>query len=102
MLDRNTARQIGMTKNRRVRAFDRSVMQRNVNRWSLQDIMSMALFGIIFAGALIFAHPVQSANDVIKLATTTSTVNSGLMSYLIPHFENASGQIIQFGTVPDN
>ena len=44
----------------------------------------MALFGIIFAGALIFAHPVQSANDVIKLATTTSTVNSGLMSYLIP------------------
>lgn len=36
----------------------------------------------------IFAKP---ANEIIKLATTTSTENSGLLKYLLPEFEKDSG-----------
>ncbi|ADN77797.1 putative sulfate transport system substrate-binding protein [Ferrimonas balearica DSM 9799] len=41
------------------------------------------------------------ANEPVRLATTTSTDNSGLLAYLLPEFEKASGysvQVIATGT----
>jgi len=42
-----------------------------------------------------------SAQDRVRLATTTSTYNSGLLDYLLPHFEKAQGiqvQVLAVGT----
>ena len=44
---------------------------------------------------------VDKANGMIRLATTTSTDNSGLLSYLLPAFENKTGyrvHVIAVGT----
>jgi len=41
------------------------------------------------------------AQDVIRLATTTSTYNSGLLDHLLPHFEKQQGnrvQVLSVGT----
>ncbi len=55
------------------------------------------LFSIIFSGLLgllISSNPALAdnsrANKIIRLATTTSTENSGLLKYLLPHFEKDS------------
>ena len=47
------------------------------------------------------ANTADHANRVIRLATTTSTDNSGLLAYLLPEFENNTGyrvHIIAVGT----
>lgn len=46
-------------------------------------------------------NTVDKANGIIRLATTTSTDNSGLLSYLLPAFENQTGyqvHVIAVGT----
>lgn len=56
--------------------------------------------GLAVTAALFVGMPVQ-ANEVIKLATTTSTENSGLLKNLLPKFEAESGykvQVIATGT----
>lgn len=60
---------------------------------------------LLLASCAIFGAERLSANDdpqhVIRLATTTSTENSGLLSYLLPHFERESGNkvhVIAVGT----
>jgi tungstate transport system substrate-binding protein len=48
-----------------------------------------------------FAAPLALAQDVIRMSTTTSTENSGLLKYLIPAFEAKTGakvNIIAVGT----
>jgi tungstate transport system substrate-binding protein len=53
----------------------------------------------LFAGAL--ASPYASAQQVIRLSTTTSTENSGLLAYLLPFFEaktNTKVNVISVGT----
>ena len=71
--------------------------------------MAATLFNrvILFVLAPFFLFIAQglSANDdtqtVIRMATTTSTENSGLLDYLLPHFERASGietHVIAVGT----
>nr|WP_243656785.1 extracellular solute-binding protein [Paucimonas lemoignei] len=43
----------------------------------------------------------QEGNDVLKMSTTTSTENSGLLAYLLPQFESETGikvQVIAVGT----
>ncbi|UCX06379.1 substrate-binding domain-containing protein [Shewanella glacialimarina] len=62
-----------------------------------------ALFGVW--GSLVFSPLLQADehdnHSVIKLATTTSTENSGLLSALLPTFEKQSGysvQVIATGT----
>ncbi len=58
------------------------------------------LLGAALAATLICITPVQ-AEEVIKLATTTSTENSGLLKELLPTFEAQSGykvQVIATGT----
>jgi len=60
---------------------------------------------VALAPFVLFNAQGLSANDdnqtVIRLATTTSTENSGLLGYLLPHFERASGietHVIAVGT----
>jgi len=58
----------------------------------------LVLAGLLLLG--LFAAPALSA-DSIKLATTTSTYNSGLLDYLLPEFTADTGievEIISVGT----
>jgi tungstate transport system substrate-binding protein len=50
---------------------------------------------------LALASPLAMAQQVLRLSTTTSTENSGLLAYLLPAFEAKSGlkvQVIAVGT----
>ncbi|GAA4877737.1 substrate-binding domain-containing protein [Ferrimonas pelagia] len=56
---------------------------------------------LLMAAILPFTAHAGNDNKVIKLATTTSTDNSGLLAYLLPTFEKQSGysvQVIATGT----
>ncbi len=60
---------------------------------------------VVVAPLVLFIAEGLSASDdtqtIIRLATTTSTENSGLLGYLLPHFERASGiktHVIAVGT----
>src|SRR5690242_1509608 len=47
------------------------------------------------------ASPLAQAQNVLRLSTTTSTENSGLLAYLLPAFEAKSGlkvNVISVGT----
>jgi tungstate transport system substrate-binding protein len=55
---------------------------------------------IIASAALFFMHS-ASAQHIIKLSTTTSTENSGLLAHLLPQFEARTGSkvhVISVGT----
>ncbi|HTN64968.1 MAG TPA: substrate-binding domain-containing protein [Burkholderiaceae bacterium] len=55
----------------------------------------------LFLAALGLASPAVLAQQVIKLSTTTSTENSGLLTYLLPMFEaktNSRVHVISVGT----
>lgn len=57
-------------------------------------------FMLICIGSAQAASPAES-NRVIRMATTTSTENSGLLNYLLPKFEKQSGytvHVIAVGT----
>lgn len=65
--------------------------------------MKNALTTLCISTCLVFASfaQAQAPNKVIKLATTTSTENSGLLKALLPTFESESGyqvQVIATGT----
>ncbi|MGK0409956.1 MAG: tungstate transport system substrate-binding protein [Shewanella psychromarinicola] len=65
----------------------------------LKASASILLAASLLSGAMF--SPTVFANDVIKLATTTSTENSGLLGALLPKFEAESGysvQVIATGT----
>jgi tungstate transport system substrate-binding protein len=50
---------------------------------------------------LVLASPLTMAQQVLRLSTTTSTENSGLLAYLLPAFEAKSGlkvQVVAVGT----
>ncbi len=55
----------------------------------------------LFLAILVLALPAAGADGVLRLATTTSTENSGLLRALVPRFEAASAlkvQVISVGT----
>lgn len=59
-----------------------------------------SIFSLALAATLVITMPAK-AEDVIKLATTTSTENSGLLNNLLPQFEAETGykvQVIATGT----
>ncbi|ABI73742.1 putative sulfate transport system substrate-binding protein [Shewanella frigidimarina NCIMB 400] len=65
----------------------------------LKASVSILLAASVLSGAMF--SPTALANEVIKLATTTSTENSGLLGALLPKFEAESGysvQVIATGT----
>jgi tungstate transport system substrate-binding protein len=56
---------------------------------------------LFFVLAWALAAPARAADGVLRLATTTSTENSGLLKAILPKFEAASGlavQVISVGT----
>ena len=60
-------------------------------------------FGLVFAllGGALLDFAAAAPPNVLRLATTTSTENSGLLDYLLPRFERAHGvqvQVIAVGT----
>ena len=62
--------------------------------------MQGRIFTILLSGVLLAALPAQ-AQDVIRLSTTTSTENSGLLKALLPAFEAKTGtkvHVIAVGT----
>lgn len=61
---------------------------------------AFATLAVTFAVSVLFAPPALS-QQVIKLSTTTSTDNSGLLPYLLPRFEAKTGSkvnVIAVGT----
>jgi tungstate transport system substrate-binding protein len=71
-------------------------------------LMKSTITIILILVPLLYLRPVFSAlnttgnpNSIIRLATTTSTDNSGLLAYLLPVFENKTGyrvHVIAVGT----
>lgn len=47
--------------------------------------LSMVIFGVLFGVSFVFA------GEVLMMATTTSTDNTGLLDYLSPHFTKSTG-----------
>lgn len=71
-------------------------MKKIVNTLNTSSILSLCLF--LFC-SIVQAYDVTT--KTIRLATTTSTENSGLLNYLFPHFKNDSGynvHVIAVGT----
>lgn len=64
--------------------------------------MYQSVRSLLFWLLLVLAVPVQAASgEVVRLATTTSTANSGLLDYLLPSFERQCGckvHVISVGT----
>ena len=50
---------------------------------------------IIVLGVLINAALARSGDKIVRLATTTSTDNSGLLDKLLPHFQADTGYLVQ-------
>ena len=69
-----------------------------------QLIPTKALLVLVLSGLIGFSGLVQAAESgkkIIKMATTTSTENSGLLKYLLPRFTQATGyevHVIAVGT----
>jgi tungstate transport system substrate-binding protein len=57
------------------------------------------VFRIAFAAAALFAAAAAFAIEDIKMATTTSTDNSGLLQYLLPKFEADCGCKLHYTAV---
>lgn len=68
--------------------------------FNLKRLLKIALSTTVLASlAIIF--PAQAQSNIVKLATTTSTENSGLLGYLLPTFTKNTGyqvQVIATGT----
>jgi tungstate transport system substrate-binding protein len=46
---------------------------------------------LVLLGGVLIAFPVSAADQVLMMATTTSTDNTGLLDYLAPKFQEATG-----------
>lgn len=56
---------------------------------------------ILVLASLLVSSPIPAAETPLRLATTTSTANTGLMDYLLPRFRQATGievHLIAVGT----
>lgn len=65
------------------------------------SITLMVVFLLYMRPVLADSNIIDKSNRIIRLATTTSTENSGLLSYLLPEFENNTGyrvHVIAVGT----
>jgi tungstate transport system substrate-binding protein len=61
----------------------------------------MSIRIVTLLSTLLLVAPLTMAQQVLKLSTTTSTENSGLLKFLLPAFEQKSGlkvQVISVGT----
>lgn len=59
------------------------------------------LLAAVLLGSTLLSGPAIAATSVLNMATTTSTENSGLLEYLLPPFERATGyqvHVVAVGT----
>ena len=56
-------------------------------------------FGLSMALVLAVAWPAAAADKVLMMATTTSTDNTDLLDYLVPHFTKATGIELKWTSV---
>lgn len=63
-----------------------------MTRTLLSKITSLLILSLLFISPAFSQSP--SDSKIIKLATTTSTENSGLLKYLLPQFEKDSGYTV--------
>ena len=61
---------------------------------TLKKTLGRCAPGLVLA-SLVLAAPLSQAQPTIRLSTTTSTDNSGLLGYLLPFFEAKSGTKVQ-------
>ena len=54
---------------------------------------------LIVVLTLMMAVPAMTADNVLMMATTTSTDNTGLLDYLAPHFTQATGIALKWTSV---
>jgi tungstate transport system substrate-binding protein len=54
-------------------------------------LISMFSTALVLLGGVFVAFPVSAADQVLMMATTTSTDNTGLLDYLAPKFQEATG-----------
>jgi tungstate transport system substrate-binding protein len=59
--------------------------------------MLRAFFALLSAAALFAAAPVPA--QTLRMATTTSTANTGLLDYLLPKFRSRTGITVQYVAV---
>jgi len=74
---------------------------KKLHYFTIPALLLVFLSGIAAVLADSPLENVLSKEKVIRLATTTSTENSGLLHYLLPSFENKSGykvHVIAVGT----
>ena len=68
---------------------------------SIISIILIALAVLYIRPVFSDSHVASKTDRIIRLATTTSTENSGLLAYLLPEFEHKTGyrvQVIAVGT----
>ena len=53
----------------------------------------------MIGGIISIASPAAQATETLRLATTTSTTNSGLLEYLLPEFTEATGIALEIASV---
>jgi tungstate transport system substrate-binding protein len=63
------------------------MLARNASRFTRRIIWALGLLLFILAASALFAAPPRAG--VLRLATTTSTADSGLLGWLLPEFEQA-------------
>lgn len=66
-----------------------------------REAVSRPVTGLILLLILLSCSVTAQAREMLRLATTTSTYNSGLLDYLLPHFEaehDARVHVISVGT----
>jgi len=66
-----------------------------------KTFLSILLGSLLLFSSSVFAEKPIDSNQVIRMATTTSTENSGLLGHLLPAFEEQSGytvHVIAVGT----
>lgn len=59
----------------------------------------LAVCAIVLALVFSFGCPAMAAEKVLMMATTTSTDNTGLLDYLVPHFTKATGIELKWTSV---
>jgi tungstate transport system substrate-binding protein len=75
--------------------------ERTMSKFRISNLFLLILLSLMLLCAGIAQAAAPTDNKVIKMATTTSTENSGLLGYLLPAFEKETGytvHVIAVGT----
>lgn len=65
----------------------------------MQSLRNVALALLAFVFIMSFAGPASAADPILRMATTTSTDNTGLLDYLAPPFKTDTGIELQWVAV---